>query len=79
MQAHGSFAQLVECDYMCFGCEAEEAIATIQLDASRVDLPPADEAGEAKTQHVLIYLFTPILYAVGLYYLLAPGPYQRPQ
>ena len=63
------FLQFGECDYICCVCESEEEeIATIHLDAPRVVSPLADEAGEAETQHFLIYFFTLILYAVGLYY-----------
>ena len=61
--------------YMCFGCEPEsedeEEIATIQLDA--------DEAGEAETQYIVMYFLTLTLLTVELFYVLAPGRYQRPQ
>ena len=79
MPADGNSVQDVDCDYECCVCGAEEEIATIHLDASGVVFPPADEAGEAETQHVAYFFFTLILYAVGLYHLLAPGPYQRLQ
>ncbi len=49
-------------------CGPEEEIATILLDVSRVVLPPADEAGEAETHHVLgtfSALLTFLIYAVG--------------
>ena len=57
---------------MCFSCESEEEIATIQLDASRVVLSPTDDAGEAETQEVMkfvinMFIFTLILFTVDFY------------
>ena len=77
MPADGSSGQFSGCDYVCGVCEAEEEIATIQLDASRVVLPPADEAGEAETQHSVYIAFTLLLYAVGMYYLLGADSSNR--
>ena len=64
-----------EPDYeiVCGVCEAEEETTTILLDVSRVVLPPADEAGEAETHHVLgalSALLTLLIYAVGTSYVL---------
>ena len=58
------------CDYVCCVCEAEEETATIQLDVSRVVLPLADDGRGAETHHVAYCIFTIILYAVGIYYVL---------
>ena len=56
MPADGQSVQFSECDYVCSVCEPEEEeIATIHLDASRLVLPLADEAGEAETQQVAYY------------------------
>ena len=53
MPADGNSVQFSGCDYERCVCEAaeDEEIATIHLDASRVVVPPADEAGEAEMQH----------------------------
>ena len=76
---------------MCCVCEAEEETATIQLDVSRVVVPLADDGRGAETHHVAYCIFTIILYAVGIYYVLGvdtlrpefptlwSGPYQCPQ
>ena len=70
---------------MCCVCEAEEEIATttedevttIRLDVSRVVLPPADDGRGAETHHIAYSLFTLVLYAVGMYYLLGADSSNR--
>ena len=66
----GNAEQFCGCDSVCGVCEAQEEISTIQLDASRVVLPHADEAGEAETHQVARIIFTMFFYAVGMFYVL---------
>jgi hypothetical protein len=66
----------VDSDYeiVCGECAAEEETTTILLDVSRVVLPPADEAGEAETHHVLSSFsaaLTLLIYAVSTSHVLS--------
>ena len=66
----GNADQLFDLDYVCCVCSDDEEITTIQLDVSRVVLPPADDGRGAETHQVAHSLFTFSLYAVGMYFLL---------
>ena len=48
----GNSERLFDYEYVRCVCEAEEEITTIQLDVSRVVLPPADDGRGAETHHV---------------------------
>ena len=64
-------------EFVCCVCAAEEEIATIRLDVSRVVLPPADDGRGAEKHRVACLICTIFLYAVGMFYVLGADSSNR--